>query len=236
MTAVCIIPARGGSKRIPRKNVKPFCGKPMLAWSIGAARSAGCFQRIIVSTDDAEVADLAKRLGAEVPFMRPAELSDDHTGTSAVVAHAVEWVTSQGQRPDFVCCLYATAPFVTASSLRRGLDALTTAGCDFSLPVTSYAFPIQRAVHITPDGRVQMFEPERFNTRSQDLDEAFHDAGQFYWGRREAWLEGRSIFSAGSVPVLLPRHCVQDIDTPEDWERAEWLFRAMRADLGLPLE
>lgn len=231
---ICVIPARGGSKRIPRKNIKTFCGKPMLAWSIEAARSSGCFQRIIVSTDDAEVAELAKRMGAEVPFMRPAELSDDHTGTTAVVAHAVEWVASQGQSPEFVCCLYATAPFVTASGLRRGLDTLTSTGCAFSFAVTSYAFPIQRAVRITPDGRVQMFDPECFNTRSQDLEEAYHDAGQFYWGKGEAWLERGSIFSARSVPVLLPRHCVQDIDTPEDWERAEWLFRAMRADLGLP--
>lgn len=226
---LAIIPARGGSKRIPRKNIKPFCGKPMIAWSIEAALQSGCFDRIIVSTDDAEIAAVARQHGAEVPFMRPAELSDDHTGTIPVIRHAIEWCNQQGQRVELACCLYATAPFVRAEDLLRGLATLQDNDCEYAFSVTSYAFPIQRAVRINADGRVEMFNPEHFNTRSQDLEEAFHDAGQFYWGRSDAWLEGKQIFTPDSLAVMLPRHRVQDIDTPEDWERAEWLFRAMQA-------
>ena len=224
---LAIIPARGGSKRIPRKNIKLFCGKPMIAWSIEAARQSGCFDHIVVSTDDAEIAEVARQYGAQVPFMRPAELSDDHTGTTAVIAHAINWFAAQGQTPAQVCCLYATAPFVSADDLRRGLSVLTEAGSDYAFSVTSYAFPIQRAIRITPAGRVKMFNVEHFNTRSQDLEEAYHDAGQFYWGRADAWLQGQMIFSPAAAPVMLPRHRVQDIDTPEDWLRAEWLFKAI---------
>lgn len=224
----CIIPARGGSKRIPRKNIKPFCGKPMIAWSIEAALRSDCFDQVIVSTDDAEIAEVARQHGALVPFIRPAALSDDHTGTTAVVSHAINWFSAQEQMPDPVCCLYATAPFVSSDDLRRGLAVLTETSCDYAFSVTSYAFPIQRAIRLTETGRVEMFNPEYFNTRSQDLEEAFHDAGQFYWGRAEAWLEDRMIFATGSMPIILPRHRVQDIDTPEDWVRAEWLFKAMQ--------
>ena len=224
---LAVIPARGGSKRIPRKNIKPFCGKPMIAWSIEAALQSRCFDQIIVSTDDAEIADVARQHGADVPFMRPAKLSDDHAGTVPVIRHAIEWFTQQGQSVEQVCCLYATAPFVTAEDLNRGMQVLQGGDCDYAFSVTSYAFPIQRAIRINGQGRVEMFNPEHFNTRSQDLEEAFHDAGQFYWGRADAWLQGKQIFSPDALPVLLPRHRVQDIDTPEDWARAEWLFRAM---------
>ncbi|TBU91624.1 pseudaminic acid cytidylyltransferase [Stutzerimonas kirkiae] len=226
---LAIIPARGGSKRIPRKNIKPFCGKPMIAWSIEAALQSGCFDRIVVSTDDAEIAEVARQCGAEVPFMRPTELSDDHTGTIPVIRHVIEWFNHQGLGVEQACCLYATAPFVSAEDLRLGLDILQGNDCDYAFSVTSYAFPIQRAIRIN-DGRVEMFNPEHFNTRSQDLEEAFHDAGQFYWGRAEAWLQGRMIFTPCSFPVLLPRHRVQDVDTPEDWVRAEWLFKALKQD------
>lgn len=226
---LAIIPARGGSKRIPRKNIKAFCGKPMIAWSIEAARQSACFDQVIVSTDDAEIADVARQCGANVPFMRPAELSDDHTGTIPVIRHAIEWCEHQGQSVSEVCCLYATAPFVRAEDLRRGLDILQGNDCDYAFSVTSYAFPIQRAIRINGAGRIEMFSPEHFNTRSQDLEEAFHDAGQFYWGRAEAWLQGKMIFSPDSTPVLLPRYRVQDIDTPEDWVRAQWLFKALQA-------
>jgi len=224
---LAVIPARGGSKRIPRKNIKPFCGKPMIAWSIEAARQSGCFNQVVVSTDDAEIAEVARQYGAQVPFMRPAELSDDHTGTTAVVAHAIDWFAARGQMPEQVCCLYATAPFVSVDDLRRGLAVLTETGSDYAFAVTSYAFPIQRAIRITPAGRVEMFNPEHFITRSQDLEEAWHDAGQFYWGRAQAWLQNKVIFGTASVPIRLPRHRVQDIDTPEDWVRAEWLFKAI---------
>ncbi len=229
---LAIIPARGGSKRIPRKNIKPFCGKPMIAWSIEAARLSGCFDRIIVSTDDAEIADVARAHGADAPFTRPPELSDDHTGTIPVIAHAIAWMNRNAGSVDFACCLYATAPFVQAEDLRRGLDLLKHIGADYAFSVTSYAFPIQRAIRITADQRVEMFNPEHFTTRSQDLEEAFHDAGQFYWGRAAAWLAGKPLFSHDATPVPLPRHRVQDIDTVEDWERAQWLFKAMQSQVG----
>ena len=229
-TRIAIIPARGGSKRISRKNIKLFCAKPMIAWSIEAALQSGCFDQVIVSTDDQEIAEVARQYGATVPFMRPAELSDDHTGTVPVIQHAIEWVNAQGQPVEQACCLYATAPFVSAEDINRGLDILNATQSDYAFSVTSYAFPIQRAIRLNDEGRVQMFNPEHFNTRSQDLEEAFHDAGQFYWGTADAWLQGRMIFGTGSVPVPLPRHRVQDIDTPEDWVRAEWLFKAMQAE------
>jgi pseudaminic acid cytidylyltransferase len=225
---MAVIPARGGSKRIPRKNIKFFCGKPMIAWSIEAALQSGCFDEVVVSTDDAEIAEVALQYGARAPFVRPAALSNDHTGTTPVISHAIDWFLAQGQTSAQVCCLYATAPFVSVEDLQRGLTVLTETSCDYAFSVASYAFPIQRAIRITNTGHVEMFNPEHFNTRSQDLEEAYHDAGQFYWGRAEAWLEERMIFGPASVPVLLPRHRVQDIDTPEDWERAEWMFKAQQ--------
>ena len=226
---LAVIPARGGSKRIPRKNIKPFCGKPMIAWPIEAALQSGCFDAVVVSTDDAEIAEVARANGAMVPFMRPAELSDDHTGTIPVIRHAIEWHQGQGRTSGQVCCIYATAPFVRAEDIQRGLQVLDETGADYAFSVTSYAFPIQRAIRITPQGRVEMFHPEYFNTRSQDVEEAFHDAGQFYWGQASAWLAGKPIFSPDAAPVILPRHRVQDIDTPEDWIRAEWMFKALQA-------
>jgi|SRR5690554_2329041 len=225
---VAIIPARGGSKRIPRKNIKEFCGKPMIAWSIEAALKSGCFDRVIVSTDDQEIASVAKKYGAEVPFMRPAKLSDDYAGTIPVIKQAIEWLTKNEQAPNLVCCLYATAPFVSAEDIQRGLGLLEQTDSAYAFTVTSYAFPIQRAIKITANDGIEMFVPEHFNTRSQDLEEAYHDAGQFYWGTAEAWTTEKMIFGTESTPVILPRHRVQDIDTPEDWMRAEWLFKAMQ--------
>lgn len=229
MSRVAIIPARGGSKRIPHKNIKEFCGKPMIAWSIEAAKASGCFDKIIVSTDDSEIAEVAQQWGAEVPFLRPANLSDDYTGTLPVIHHAAGWLQRNNFPVDYACCLYATAPFVSAEDLRRGLQLIEEANSSYAFSVTSYAFPIQRAIRITENGRVAMFNPEHFQTRSQDLEEAWHDAGQFYWGTAQAWLEEQPIFGEHAVPVKLPRHRVQDIDTPEDWARAEWLFKAMQA-------
>ncbi|WP_138512363.1 pseudaminic acid cytidylyltransferase [Rhodoferax bucti] len=229
---LAIIPARGGSKRIPRKNIKPFNGQPIIAWSIAAVQRSGCFDRIIVSTDDAEIAQVAQAYGAEAPFVRPPELSDDHTGTIPVIAHAIDWQNAHGQVVNQACCIYATAPFVQAQDLQRGLSILQTSGAQYAFSVTSYPFPIQRAIRITPEQRVAMFQPEHFGTRSQDLEEAWHDAGQFYWGKASAWLAGRRLFSQDAAPVPLPRHQVQDIDTPEDWQRAEWLFKAMQYEQG----
>lgn len=227
---LAVIPARGGSKRIPRKNIKMFCGKPMIAWSIEAALQSGCFDKVIVSTDDEEIAEVARQYGASVPFMRPAELSDDYTGTIPVIQQAIEWCKANGFDARQVCCLYATAPFVSPEDLRRGLNTLEQSGSQYAFSVTSYAFPIQRAIRLTGTGRVEMFNPEYFNTRSQDLEESYHDAGQFYWGLASAWLEGKMIFSPESSAVLLPRHRVQDIDTPEDWVRAEWLYKAFQSE------
>jgi pseudaminic acid cytidylyltransferase len=231
---LAVIPARGGSKRIPRKNIKPFCGKPMIAWSIEAALQSGCFDSVIVSTDDAEIADVARQWGAGVPFVRPASLSDDFTGTIPVVRHAIEWFEQHGLRPDQVCCIYATAPFVDVTDLRQGLEMLKANDCSYALSVTSYPFPIQRAVRITKSGRVEMFHPEHFNTRSQDLEEAWHDAGQFYWGSVRAWRECPVMFTSDAIPVKLPRHRVQDIDTEEDWLRAEWMFKAIHSRTSSP--
>jgi N-acylneuraminate cytidylyltransferase len=224
---LAVIPARGGSKRIPRKNIKLFCGKPMIAWSIEVALQSGCFDRVLVSTDDPEIAQVAQAHGAEVPFVRPPELSDDHTGTMSVIAHATQWQADHGTPATQVCCIYATAPFVQAADLQRGLELLQSSGADYAFSVTSYAFPIQRAIRITPDQRVEMFQPDQLNTRSQDLEEAWHDAGQFYWGQAAAWLAQNPLFTHQATVVRLPRHRVQDIDTPEDWTRAELMFKAL---------
>jgi pseudaminic acid cytidylyltransferase len=224
---IAVIPARGGSKRIPRKNIKLFCGKPMIAWSIEAALESGCFDHVVVSTDDAEIAEVARQCGAQVPFMRPTTLSDDYTGTTPVIHHAIEWFSERGLVSDQVCCIYATAPFVSAADIRRGQDILTRLGSDYAFAVTKYPFPIQRAIRITDEGRVEMLNPEHFNTRSQDLEEAYHDAGQFYWGRASAWLAGKVIFGPHAAAIQLPRYRVQDIDTLEDWQMAEYLFYAV---------
>lgn len=226
---VCVIPARAGSKRIPRKNIRPFHGRPMIAWSIEAARASGVFSRILVSTDDAEIAALAVALGAEAPFIRPAALADDHTGTLEVMAHAVGWMRDQDWPLDAVCCLYATAPFVRPEDLRDGLELLRMGDWSFTFTATEYASPIFRAFRQHPDGGVEMFFPEHFTSRSQDLPLALHDAGQFYWGRPEAWLTSRRLFERTSSPLRIPRWRVQDIDTEDDWRRAELLAAMLEA-------
>ena len=225
---LCIIPARGGSKRIPRKNIREFCGKPMIAWSIESARASGCFDQVIVSTDDEEIASIAESLGAKVPFRRPAELADDHTATRPVVIHAIREAEKRFGRTDHVCVIYPTAPFIQVTDLQLGLEKLIAAHADFAFTVTSYAYPIQRALRLTSTGGVAMFQPEHRQTRSQDLVSAYHDAGQFYWGRTEAFLEDRDTFSGASVPIILPRWRVVDIDVEEDWRQAELLFHAMK--------
>lgn len=224
---LCIIPARGGSKRIPRKNIKLFNNKPMITHSIIVAQQSGLFSDIIVSTDDAEIAQVAREYGANVPFVRPPELSDDFATTGAVIAHAVDFMQQNGWSGDAVCCIYATAPFVQADDLQRGFQQLRDTGANFAFSVCSFAFPIQRALRMNAQGEVAMFQPELFAVRSQDLEEAWHDAGQFYWGTAQAWLAQKPIFNSHSVGVPLPRYRVQDIDTPEDWIRAELLAKVL---------
>lgn len=226
---LALIPARGGSKRIPRKNIRPFRGRPMIAWSIEAASASGCFDCILVSTDDEEIAAVARSHGAEVPFLRPAHLADDQATTQAVVLHALQWCEQQGLVPRAVCCLYATAPFVQPADLVAAGQLLDQAPTgSFVFTATSFPFPIQRAIQIDAAGRSAMFHPEHFNTRSQDLEEAFHDAGQFYWARPEAWSTSLNLFD-DSRPLILPRWRVQDIDTEEDWTRAELLHQLLEA-------
>lgn len=225
---VAIIPARGGSKRIPRKNIKEFCGKPMIAWSIEAAHKSGVFDRIIVSTDDEEIAAVARAYGAEVPFMRPQNISDDFASTVDVIHHAItELIKSTNIKN--VCCIYATAPFIQKEDLREALSKLYTHECDYVFSATSFPFPIQRAVRINFRGFVEMFNPQHEKTRSQDLEPAFHDAGQFYWGKPEAFLARKGFFTSRSVLQLLPRERVQDIDTQADWDVAENLFKLLKS-------
>lgn len=225
MQTIAIIPARGGSKRIPRKNIRPFCGKPMIARSIEAALESGVFDSVVVSTDDEEIAAVAESCGAQAPFRRPPELSNDRAATIPVIAHAIRWWEENRTPVEFACCIYATAPFLRAEFLSEGFRTLKNKlDAEFAISVTSYAFPIFRAIQLAESGRVEMFWPENDIKRSQDLPEALHDAGQFYWGRKNAFLENEGFFTAKSYPVVLPRHLVQDIDTPEDWERAERMF------------
>jgi pseudaminic acid cytidylyltransferase len=224
---IAVIPARGGSKRIPRKNIRLFCGKPILAYSISAARETGLFDEIVVSTDDEEIASVACDSGATTPFMRPSEIADDFTGTNAVVKHAITWFNQQGQDITHACCIYATAPLVQARFIQEGYGALVGSDAAFAFSITSYAFPIQRALRLTSEGCVDAFFPEHRMTRSQDLEPTYHDAGQFYWGTARAFLDDTPVFSSRSVGVVLPRFLVQDIDTLEDWEQAEFMYRAI---------
>lgn len=223
---LCVIPARGGSKRIPRKNIRPFCGRPIMAYPIVTARASGLFDHVIVSTDDAEIAEVARAHGASVPFMRPPELADDHSGTLPVIAHAIRWYLDRGQAVDEVCTLYATSVFVTPEHLRAAHDRLSAGGRDYVFSILRYPHPIQRALRLNGDGTVTPLHAEYRGARTQDLEPFYHDAGQFYWGRASAFLEGVPIFSPAAEGFVLPMHAVQDIDTEEDWRRAERLFQA----------
>lgn len=226
---VAIIPARGGSKRIPGKNIKLFAGQPIIAYSIKAALVSGLFQRVIVSTDSEEIAEVARGYGAETPFVRPGALADDFTTTADVILHALAWLAGQEVPVRQVCCLYATAPFVQTQYLREGLDLLTRSGVASVFTVTSYAASIFRALQLASDGRLAMLWPEYELTRSNDLPTAFHDAGQFYWLDALRFMAEKRLYSVDSRPVVLPRYLVQDIDTPEDWQTAEAMYFALQA-------
>ena len=221
---IAVIPARGGSKRILKKNIRTFCGRPMIQYSIDAALATKQFDRVIVSTDSDEIAELSLSLGAEVPFRRPANLADDLTPTIPVIRHAVEWIVENGVSVEYACCLYATAPFVMPDDLVRGLDLLQSNPLlRFSIPVTTFPFPIFRGLTVD-DGQIKMIWPAYEQTRSQDLPEAWHDAGQFYWGTADAWQSESGLYSAMSAAIPIPRARVQDIDSEEDWQKAEAMY------------
>lgn len=224
---IAVIPARGGSKRIPRKNIRQFAGKPMIAYAIAAAQKSGLFEHIVVSTDDQEISAIARTQGAETPFVRPAELADDHTATVPVVAHAIQACELIGWKAKNVCCIYPCVPFIKVEDLAGALNLHERTDADYCFPVTKYTTPIQRALKQVDDGcRMLPFFPEFELVRTQDLTTAYHDAGQFYWGRRSAWLSNERIHSNG-IGYVIPNCRVVDIDTEEDWVRAEILFHSM---------
>lgn len=227
--AVAIIPARGGSKRIPRKNIKLFHGKPLIAYSIQTALQSKLFKKVLVSTDDEEIAQIAKEYGADVPFLRPKELSDDFTGTGDVINHVLNYLFQQGENYHFVCTIYATAPLLQEKYLIEGLEKLKNSNAKSAFSCTSMPFPIQRTFKITPHGRCEMFWPENFSKRSQDLEVAYCDAGQFYFNNLEK-VSSEIIFGKDSIPIILPRYLVQDIDTLEDWERAEIMYEILKKE------
>jgi len=228
--AIAIIPARAGSKRIPRKNIKDFHGKPLIAYSIEVALKSKLFDKVIVSTDDEEIASIAKKYGAEVPFLRPKELSDDFTGTAEVINHVVNYLESKGEYYEYICTIYATAPFLQSKYVIEGYESLKNSDAVNTFSATTMPFPIQRTFKLDKNGRCEMFMPEHYMTRSQDLEEAYQDAGQFYWTSRTRQKESKKqmVFSDISIPIILPIHLVQDIDTLEDWTRAEYMYQALK--------
>jgi pseudaminic acid cytidylyltransferase len=231
---IAVIPARGGSKRIPRKNIKPFAGKPIIAYAIEAAHACRLFTHVVVSTDDPEIRDAAHHFGAETPFNRPLELADDHTPTVPVIAHAIAACEALGMAAEFVCCIYPCVPFIQPADLRAALLLLQkNVEADYSFPVTEYPSAVQRALRRTACGCMVPLSPEHELVRTQDLETAFHDAGQFYWGRRSAWDCNPRILNGG-VGLVIPSWRVVDIDTPEDWVRAESIFRSLIAAPDLP--
>ncbi len=226
---IAVIPARGGSKRIPRKNIKDFAGKPMIAYAIDAAIASGAFDHVVVSTDDDEIAGIARARGAELPFVRPAELADDHTPTVPVIAHAIDAVRALGWDVAWVCCIYPGVPLIDPADITAAWDLLQSAGGEgYSFPVAEFPSAIQRALKRGGDGAVAPFDPAHVATRTQDLEAAYYDAGQFYWGGVDAWRSGLSIHGNGRA-IVLPEWRVADIDTPADWDRAEALYRVLTA-------
>ena len=225
--AIAIIPARGGSKRIPRKNIKDFFGKPLIAYSIQVALESNLFDKVIVTTDDEEIASIAKEYGAEIPFIRPCELSGDFTGTGDVIKHAINYLKEQGEEFDYACTIYATAPLLQSKYLIEGFNKLKESDAINAFSATSMPFPIQRTFKVNKDERCEMFTPEHYMTRSQDLEEAYQDAGQFYWTKLNKTSK-EIMFGRDSIPIILPRHLVQDIDTLEDWERAELMYEVLQ--------
>lgn len=229
--SIAVIPARGGSKRIPRKNIRNFAGKPMIAHAVNIAQSSGLFDHVVVSTDDEEVARVAAACGAEVPFRRPAELADDHTPTVPVIAQAIDACRGLGWQVDQVCCIYPAVPLLRDTDLAAALKLLKVNDTHYVFPVTSFPSAIQRALRQLPGARMEPFDEQYASTRTQDLEPAYYDAGQFYWGFAETWLEGKVIHKHG-VGLVVPSWRVVDIDTLEDWKRAEMVYAAFSTETG----
>lgn len=225
---VAVIPARGGSKRIPKKNIKKFFGKPIISYSIKAAIDSKLFDTVIVSTDCENIAEVAINHGAEVPFMRPKELSGDFLGTHEVVGHALKWLEDFGDAVDYACCIYATAPMIQGSDLIKGYDLIKTEKWKSVIAATKYSYPVFRSFKKLPNGGLEMVFPEHYNSRSQDLPEVYHDAGQFYWAKAQEWKDKPGGFSENNTIIELPSYLVQDIDTIEDWNRAEKIYESYK--------
>lgn len=224
---IAIIPARGGSKRIPRKNIRNFCGKPMIAYAIQGALNCGLFDHIIVSTDDQEIADISLNLGAEIPFLRPVELASDFVSTVPVVAHGINFLLKNRLEISEVCCIYPSVPFIEVNDLKQSLENFLVSEADYCFPVTEFPSAIQRALFLSEDGRTKPTQPEYESIRTQDLLPAYYDVGQFYWGRVSSWLNNLRIHSNG-VGFKIPSWRAVDIDTTEDWHRAEIMYRATK--------
>jgi N-acylneuraminate cytidylyltransferase len=228
MGNICIIPARGGSKRILRKNIKEFLGKPIIAYSIQAAIDSGLFDEVMVSTDDLEIADIAKKYGAKVPFMRSEKNSDDFATTIEVINEVVKFYKSSNKFFNYVCCIYPTAPFVTAQKLNKTLGLIKNSGLDTVFPVIRYSFPIQRAMRVFQKDLIRMVQPNYINTRSQDLEPTYHDAGQFYWLKTNEALLKNKLWTEKTGFIEVNELEAQDIDTETDWKIAELKYQIMK--------
>lgn len=225
MKNLCIIPARGGSKRIPKKNIVDFLGKPLIAYSVENALNSGVFDEVIVSSDDETILEVALQYGAKAPFVRAKELSDDYTSSIKVIQNTILKLKDLGQNYDNVCCLYATAPLIDAKILKTAYENFILKDYKFLFSATEFDYPIQRAFYLDEEQRIYMFDESKYFARSQDLTKAYHDAGAFYFGKASAWLEENFMFKNHSSVFLLPRALVCDIDTPQDLEFAKVLFK-----------
>ena len=234
MSALAIITARGGSKRIPRKNIRPFCGRPIILYSIEAALACGAFDEVMVSTDDPEIAGIAKGAGAKVPFLRSEEVANDYASTDDVIREVLTSYEALGRRFDSFCCIYPTAPFITPEKLRRAMEMLQTA--ESVIPVVPFSYPVQRGLRIDSAGHVGYKWPQYAAARSQDLEKLYHDCGQFYACRTDAFFREGTTDTPGMVPLILSELEVQDIDTPEDWEIAEVKYQKMKERMEHPHE
>lgn len=230
MKNIAIIPARGGSKRIPRKNIRNFLGKPIIAYSIEAALKCGVFEEVMVSTDDAEIAKIAKQYGAKIPFLRSFENANDTATTAGVLVEVLNEYKKLKHEFDYGCCIYPCAPFVNSDKIKEGLNLMLEKKADNAVPVVKFSYPIQRALRID-DNKLAMILPENLSARSQDFESSYHDIGQYYWFKISSFLENPILFSENTVPIITSELEVQDIDTEEDWKIAEIKYKLLHSCL-----